>query len=114
MAVGEGAVWVRSAKGDIRLAIRVDARTNEVARARVPYFSPVAVTEEGAWSIGGDLSRVNPRTLEVEESNELGTAFGKGVSPGHAAFDPRTGSLWVAALAVRRGKQSAAVRVDLR
>jgi hypothetical protein len=57
---------------------------------------------------------LNPRTLDVEESNELGTAFGKGLTPGDAAFDPETGSLWIAALAVRRGKQSAAVRVDLR
>jgi hypothetical protein len=113
MAVGEDAVWVRSGRGRIPLAVRVDARTGEVVRERIPYFSPVAVTGDGVWFMGAALSRLDPATLEVEESTELGAAFGKGHSAGDAAFDPGTRSIWLAALAVRRGKQSAAVRVGL-
>ena len=114
LAVGADAVWVRSYKGTIPLAIRVDARTNEVARERIPYFSPIAATADGVWFMDGELSRLNPRTCEVERSIELGAVFGKGLAPGDAAYDSRDPQPLVAALAVRRGKQSEAWALSLR
>jgi hypothetical protein len=113
LAVGPDAVWIRSYKGHIPLAVRVDARTGEVARRRLSHFSPVAVTEDGVWFIGADFARLNSGTSEVERLIELGAAFGQGLTPGDAAFDPEARSLWIAALAVRRGKQTAILRIDL-
>jgi hypothetical protein len=113
MAVGDDAAWIRSYEGKTPLAIRVDVRTNEVARERFRYFSPVAVTEDGVWVIGADLSRLNPSTLEVEQSINLGPAPG-GLTWGDATFDPTAGTFWLAALSVRYEAQSSAIRVDLR
>jgi hypothetical protein len=110
IAVGEDEVWIHSLgeaspRGGA-VAIRVDARTNEVTREPLPVdrFFPFAVAEGGVWFIGPRtaLSRLNPRTLEVDESVKLE------VTVGDAAFDPATRSFWIA------DPGGSVVRVDLR
>jgi hypothetical protein len=57
---------------------------------------------------GADLSRLDPRTLEIDESLRLG------VGAADAAFDPATRSFWLATPVVGRGNRGSVIRVDLR
>jgi hypothetical protein len=107
-------VWVGSSQAAYPygpLAIRIDARTNRVRREplSMDQFFPVALVEGGLWFIGpgADLSRFDPRSLEIDESVRLG------VGAADAAFDPATRSFWVATTVVGRGDQGSVVRVDL-
>jgi DNA-binding beta-propeller fold protein YncE len=111
IAAGDDAVWLRStddAYPNRASAVRIDARTNEVAREplTVGHFWPFAVAEGGVWFIGSTgtrstLARLNSQTLDIDQSVELGVA---GVD---AAFDPSSRSFWVA-------DERSVVRVDLR
>jgi hypothetical protein len=117
IAAGEDALWVGSQESTYpyrTLAIRVDARTNEVARERpsVDHFWPFAAVADGVWFLGrdrhGTVSRLDPRTLEVNESVDLG------IDPIDAAFDSAGGSVWVASQVNRARERAAIVRVDMR
>jgi hypothetical protein len=118
MAAGDDAVWVRSDERTYPyrpLAIRIDARTNAIARERLPIDRPfpIAVTEEGVWFIGSrgrhaTLTRLNPQTLREDESFKLG------VYPVRAALDESSDSFWLASLISLRSERSVVVRVDLR
>jgi hypothetical protein len=72
-------------------------------------FFPIELAEGGLWFIGpgADLSRPDPRTLEVYESVRLGAGAAD------AAFDPATRSFWVATVVVGSGDQGSLIRVDL-
>jgi DNA-binding beta-propeller fold protein YncE len=115
IAATEHEVWVGSSEATYpygALAIRIDARTNVVSREplSMDQFFPVARTDGGLWFLGrgADLSRFDPRTLEIDESVRLG------VGAADAAFDPGTRSFWVASVVVGRADQGSVVRVDLR
>jgi hypothetical protein len=108
-------VWVGSTDAAYPhgpVAIRVDARTNKVRRERLSMdqFFPLALVEGGLWFLGpgADLSRLDPRTLEIDESLRLG------VGAADAAFDPATRSFWLATPVVGRGDRGSVIRVDLR
>lgn len=89
MAAGRGSVWLKSAKGHIPLAVRLNVRTGAVVRKRIRHFSPVAVTDEGIWFMAADLRRLDARTYEVDRSV-------RAPSGGDASFDRATGTVWIA------------------
>lgn len=95
LALGEDALWTSAyvfEPKETSLAIRIDARTYDVTRKplSIHHFSPFAVAEGGVWFYGsGGLSRLNPQTLEVDESVDFDAA------PIDAAFDPATRSFWL-------------------
>jgi hypothetical protein len=118
LAAGDDAAWVRSDERTYPyrpLAIRIDARTNAIARERLPIDRPfpVAVTGEGVWFIGSrgkhaTLSRVNPQTPREDESIELRSY------PVRAALDESSDTFWLASLITLRTEHSVVVPVDLR
>jgi hypothetical protein len=108
-------VWVGSSEATYpygALAIRIDARTNEVKREPLSMdrFFPLTLVEGGLWFIGpgADLSRLDPRSLEIDESVRLG------VGVADAAFDPASRSFWIASVVVGGADQGSLVRVDVR
>jgi hypothetical protein len=115
MAAGEDAAWVTSPSATHpTLAMRVDARTNGIAREQlaVEHFYPVAVTEDGVWFIGSSgrnatLSRLNPETLAEDESISLS------IGPVRAALDRATDTFWLASLVTRYNERASVVGVEL-
>jgi hypothetical protein len=115
IAASEDEVWVGSSEAAYpygALAIRVDSRTNRVSREPLSMdrIFPIGLAEGGLWFIGpgADLSRLDPRSLDVDESVRLGAGAAD------AAFDPATRSFWVATVVVGSGDQGSLIRVDLR
>ena len=107
VAVGEGSVWAQSGGGDL---LKVDPEANRVV-ARVPlgdYPGHLAVSGGYVWATGQDgppdagdwLKRVDPRTLEVVGSRELGSAGSGGY--GRLAADAR-GNVWFVEGGAREG-----------
>jgi DNA-binding beta-propeller fold protein YncE len=94
VAVGAGSVWVASASGEAGAVIRVDLGTNRVVD-RIPVDSPtgVAFGHGSVWVTGserGTLSRIDPRTGEVDAEIEVG----RGAAD--VAIDEGSGAVWVA------------------
>jgi streptogramin lyase len=112
MTVGEGAVWVSTARGAVA---RIDPRTNEVAQ--VIELTP-ALTDDVAAGAGAvwvaeipGVKRIDPAAGEVRASIDLG------VNP--VAVQAVDGSVWVAGERVRwagpdAGYESLGDRVVLR
>ena len=94
VAVGIGAVWAQDSNGKL---FKVDPSTNGVV-AGVPlgdYSSHLAVTGGSVWVSGQDrsgtwLKRVDPRTVEVDWSRDLGPAD----SGGYGRLAAGGGSVW--------------------
>jgi hypothetical protein len=120
LAAGSDAVWIRSSESRPpfrTLAVRVDARTNDVTRRRIVSFFPFASTERGVWFIGSSgphaaLVRLNPQTGERDEAVELReTAI-------DAAIEPAGRTIWLADPGLPRERRAPAspaiLRVDLR
>jgi hypothetical protein len=117
LTAGDGAVWVRGVEEVYphrNVALRVDARTNELTRKPLSGgFAPFAVTDEDVWFLGSRgphaaLSRLDGRTLRIAES----LALERGSAD--AVFDRERGSFWIADFEPVREGQQAVVRVDLR
>jgi streptogramin lyase len=95
VAVGAGSVWVASASEDSDLVLRVDPDTERVVD-RIPLGSPLTSLAFGHGSVwvtssGRDtLSRVDPRTGEVDAEIEVG----RGATD--VAADGGSGAVWVA------------------
>jgi len=110
IAAGEGGVWVWAKREQTGFAAtRIDARTNELTSESTPleHFFPFTVGAGGVWFIGSSdegatLARLNPRTLEIDQSVALE------VTPIDAAFDSSSGAFWIA------DYWPSVVRVDLR
>jgi DNA-binding beta-propeller fold protein YncE len=100
LAAGGGAVWTSSG--------RIDPRTNEIEAIPLEStFDPFAVGEGGVWFRGLEvdthtISRLNTRTLQVDESLALD------VFPIAAALDLDASAIWVA------DQNDSVVRIDLR
>jgi len=94
VAIGVGSVWVLERGADADQLLRVDPRTgNLTARMRFPARSRVdglAVGLGSVWAVGSStakLYRVNPRSMTVNGSIDLGTKAGRPTL--------RFGAVWV-------------------
>jgi hypothetical protein len=115
LAAGDDAVWVTSpTAAQPRRAVRVDPKTDQVAREDLPVdrFYPVAVEDDGIWFIGSagrtaTLARLDARTLEQTTVTRLP------IPAVRAVHDPSTGSFWVASLVTRYNERAQLVKVEM-
>jgi hypothetical protein len=89
IAAGNEAVWLFAARGASPLAVRVDARTGQLATKPVRAFWPVAVADDGVWFAGAGLRRLNPDTSEVDRVLRTPRAV-------DVAFDRENDAFWIA------------------
>jgi hypothetical protein len=116
LAAGNESVWVTSpTAAHPRRALRVDTKTNQVARQELPVerFYPVAVEDDAIWFIGAarrsaTLARLDPRTLEQTDVTALP------ISAIRAVHDQSTNSFWIASLVNGADERARIVRVQTR
>jgi dipeptidyl aminopeptidase/acylaminoacyl peptidase len=121
VAAQSGVVWfqgwlssiepsVGTGAGDRLLALRMDSATNRLVGepVRLDGFRPFAVVEDGVWFVGEgpSVSHLNTQTFEVDHSVPVEPVATD--SAIHAAFDPSTGTIWVA------NYEDTITRIDLR
>jgi dipeptidyl aminopeptidase/acylaminoacyl peptidase len=121
VAAGAGVLWVQgwlstlepsvgTGGGDRLLAIRIDPATDRLVgeSIRLEWFRPFAAEEDGVWFVGKgpSVARLNADTFEVDYSVPVEPVATD--SAIHAAFDPSTGTIWIA------NYKDSITRIDLR